>query len=459
MMRKQAVRKKWFALIPILLIVLGCNLISATPRANRATQTALALSVIQYSTSAGSRFPSPTGTPPGLSPDKPTPTATLTPTDTPTPTETSTSTPTYTVMVAHTATPPGASGTTRYITDPETRDYAPQKKSPAGSDVYQNNRYERPYTAEAMDYLPDVDLTRVEMKIAPPWVYLTFRFDSPRAEGIGQTMYGAEFDTNKDGRGDYLVWGASPSGAEWTADGVEVWKDSNFDVGGANPQMTNAPWTGGNGYDQNLFSGGQGADPDLAWIRQIDGGTKIQLAFKYSAIGHAAQFLWNGLADLGVRRPDWFDYNDHFTQGEAGSPLAAQPDYYPLKSLFGVDNTCRDAFGFTPTGLEMGLCQYYGTISGVVAWDIDYNGVLDATELSIAAISGDTVTLGQGGCPTAGYKTAVTNAEGRYSFPDLPVGTYCVGLIHTIPVPLSITPFTVHLAPGENEIIDFVIPW
>ena len=256
-----------------------------------------------------------------------------------------------------------------------------------------------PITSESMDYLPDVDLTRAELRIDPPWVYVTFQFVAARADGIGKTMYGAEFDTNRDGRGEYLTWGASPAGASWITDGVEVWKDSNVDVGGPHPQLSDAPWTGGNGYDQKIFSGGQGADPDLAWIRQIEGGAKVQLAFKYSAIGGAPQFLWNGLADWGVRRPEWFDYNDHFTQSEAGSPLPVQADYYPLKALWGVDNTCRDAYGFTPTGGEMRLCQYYGSISGVVAWDIDRNGSLDPTELSIAAISGDTVTLGQGACP------------------------------------------------------------
>ncbi len=457
MTRMRQNQKRRLAFMAVLFFLLGCRLTLATAGTNPATQTALALSIIQYSTSAGGRFPSVTGTPMGARPDTPTVSLTPPPTDTHTPTETFT--PTSTVTVAHAATPPGASGATRYITDPETRDYAPQKKSPSGSDVYQSNRYERPYTAETMDYLSDVDLTRVEMRIAPPWVYITFQFAAPRAEGIGQTMYGAEFDLNRDGRGEFLVWGASPAGANWTTDGVEVWKDSNADVGGPNPQMTNAPWTGGNGYDQRLFASGQGADPDLAWARQLDGGKKVQLAFKYSAIGGAAQFLWNGLADLGVRRPDWFDYNDHFTQGEAGSPLPIQADYYPLKALFGVDNTCRDAYGFAPTGAEMGLCQYFGTISGVVAWDIDHNGVLDATELSIAMIVGDTVTLGQGACPISGYKTAVTNAEGRYSFPDLPIGTYCVGLIHTVPVPLSITPVSVALAPGENETVNFIIPW
>jgi hypothetical protein len=182
-------------------------------------------------------------------------------------------------------------------------------------------------------------------------------------------------------------------------------------------------------------------------------------SFKYFAIGNAPQFLWNGLADWGVRRPDWFDYNDHFTQNEAGSPLPIQADFYPLKALYGIDSTCRDAYGFTPTGTEMNLCMYYASISGVVAWDIDHSGTLDSFELTHTMIQGDTVTLGQGACSTAGYKTAVTDSGGRYSFPDLLIGTYCVGLIHTVPNPISVAPITVGLAPGESKVVYLAVPW
>ncbi len=441
MVRRKRTLRAVLSLAFAWLLLMGCNLEAAVTKstAGRAPSPTPSKDISMAETAELS-----------MTPGAPTPSETI-------PADTQTNTPTSTVI--HIVTPPGAAGTTRYITDPETAAYAPQKKAPAGSDVFANNRYERPYTAETMDYLSDVDLKRVELKIAAPWVYITFEFESPRAERIGQTVYGAEFDTDKDGRGEFLVWGVSPASTSWTTDGVEVWGDSNSDVGGSNPQKSDPPNPNANGYDQEMFADGQGADPDLAWIRQVEGGTKVQLALKYSAIENAAQFLWNGLADVGVRRSDWFDYNDHFTAAEAGSPLPAQADLYPLKALYGVDNTCRDAYGFTPTGLEIGLCQYYGTIEGVDAWDINHDGMLDATELSIAAISGDTVTLGQGACPSAGYKTAVTNSEGRYSFPDLPIGTYCVGLIHTVPVPLSIPPVAVTLAPGQTKTVDFIIPW
>jgi hypothetical protein len=383
-----------------------------------------------------------------------------------TPTGTPQPTPTYTIV--HLATPPGSSGTTRYITDFDTKPYAPQKKA-IGGDEYYNNRWERPFTSETMEYLPDVDLNRVELRIAVPWVYVTFQFSEPRAEGIGQTMYGAEFDVNKDDRGDYLIWGASPPSGNWTTDGVEVWKDTNYDVGGPTPQGANAPWTGGDGYDKNLVASGVGDDPDLAWIRQIEGGAKVQLAFKYSAIGNAPQFLWNGLADLGVRNPAWFDYNDHFTQAEAGSPLPVQTTLYPLKELWGLDNTCRDAYGFTPTGTEAGLCMYYGTIQGTIFFDYYYanppstaeNGIRDANE---PVYPHGQVQLGQGVCPSSGYNSAAIGASGQYSFANIPIGAYCVRYVEPSPPDLdfhvtSPDPVNVTLNPGENKTVDFGVYW
>ncbi len=389
------------------------------------------------------------------------------PADTAEPSDTTAPTPTYTIV--HLATPENVTGTTRFITDLDTKPYADQKKT-IGGDEYHNNRWERPFTAEEMEYLSDVDLTRVEMKIAAPWIYITFEIADLRAEGIGETLYGVEFDITKDGRGEYLIWGASPADGEWTTDGVEVWKDSNFDVGGPVPQQSDAPRLDeGDGYDENLFSSGQGADPDLAWIRQLEGGEKIQLAFKYSVLNNAASFLWNGLADAGVQNPAWLDYNDHFTQKDAGSPLPVQTTLYPLKELWGIDNTCRDPFGFTPTGNEAGICLYTGTISGTVFRDkaagnppatVD-NGILDANE---PALSGNgPINLGQGACPSTGYLSAVSNGAGQYAFAGIPIGAYCVNFDVPMPDPTyyTTTPthVTVNLAPGENKVVNFGLDW
>jgi hypothetical protein len=387
------------------------------------------------------------------------------PAETAEPSDTTAPTPTYTIV--HLSTPQNVTGTTRYITDFDTKPYAPQKKA-IGGDEYYNNRWERPFTSEEMEYLSDVDLKRVDLRLESPWVYVTFEFLDPRAEGIGQTMYGAEFDLNKDGRGEFLIWGASPPSGEWTTDGVEVWQDTNFDVGGPTPQGADAPWDKGDGYDKNLFAGGVGDDPDLAWIRQLEEGKKVELAFKYSVINNAAQFLWNGLADLGVRNPAWLDYNDHFIQKDAGSPLPVQTTLYPLKDLWGVDNTCRDAFGYTPTGSEPGLCLYTGTISGKVFRDqapgnppstVD-NGILDANEPGLAEGG---VHLGQGACPSSGYKDAAPNGNGDYAFQGIVIGKYCVSFTYVYPDPYHFlttpTSVTVTLAPNGHEVVNFGVDW
>ncbi|MFN2298152.1 MAG: hypothetical protein ACK2UB_04835 [Anaerolineales bacterium] len=379
-----------------------------------------------------------------------------------TPAETEAPTPTYTVV--HTATPPGSAITTRFISDLDTKPFADQKKT-TGGDEYHSNRYERPFTSEEMEYLSDVDLTRVVMALVDPWIYLTFEFAEPRAEGIGHTLYGAEFDLNKDGRGEYLVWGVSPPDGEWTTDGVEIWQDTNLDVGGPNPQLADAPWDEGDGYDENLFDSGQGADPDMAWIRQIEGGDKVQLAFKFSVLNNTGSFLWNGLADAGVQDPAWLDYNDHFEQEDAGSPLPVQTALYPVKDLWGIDNTCRDAFGYTPTGNEPGLCLYTGTISGTVFRDrapgnppsTIGNGILDANEPGVGV---GTVSLGQGACFSTGYADTSPDGAGNYSFTAVPIGTYCV--YYQIPSGYLLSSgsvVTVNLVPNGHKVVNFGIDW
>ena len=61
------------------------------------------------------------------------------------------------------------------------------------------------------------------------------------------------------------------------------------------------------------------------------------------------------IADAGLKDPGKLDYVDRFPITEAGSPLRDNKNY-PLKSLFLVDNTCRDAFGFEPTHYEPQGC-------------------------------------------------------------------------------------------------------
>jgi hypothetical protein len=376
-------------------------------------------------------------------------------TDTPEPADTPQPSPTNTVV--HLTMPGNPSGTTRFLTDTDTKPYAPQKKA-IGGDEYPNNRWERPFTPEEMDYLPDIDIVRGEMRTENPWFYITIFLSDIRPEGVGHTRYGVEIDTDRDGRGDYLIWGISPPDSDWTTDGVEVWKDTNNDVGGPMPMVSNATadagWLEGDGYDQKLFDGGQGADPDMAWIRQLEGGKKIQLAFKQTVLEGMTSFLWSVLADGGVQDEAWFDYNDRFTQAEAGSPLPVQTALYPVKEVYALDSTCRDAYGFTPTGTEPGLCVYVynGVISGFVWRDVNCDLPEETWNDGVYQVGepldpGAPIQLGQGACPSSGLATQLTNGSGNYSFNSLKPGTYCVSLEGAV---LN-TPNAVTVVLGEND--------
>jgi hypothetical protein len=117
-----------------------------------------------------------------------------------------------------------------------------------------------------------------------------------------------------------------------------------------------APLSGIDGYDERVFNAGIGDDPDAAWVRRAPTfPQRVQLAFKHSLIGSASTFLWGGWSEAAVNEPAWFDYNDHFTLAQAGSPAIGN-DHYPLAELYSLDNTCRWTYGFEPTSDYPGLC-------------------------------------------------------------------------------------------------------
>src|SRR4030065_387021 len=69
------------------------------------------------------------------------------------------------------------------------------------------------------------------------------------------------------------------------------------------------------------------------------GGGYIQLAIKESLLGAPPTFMWNAWTDAGLQQAGWFDYNDHFTSAEAGSPLVGVQDPYPVTSIFALPHT------------------------------------------------------------------------------------------------------------------------
>jgi hypothetical protein len=82
-------------------------------------------------------------------------------------------------------------------------------------------------------------------------------------------------------------------------------------------------------------------------------GATVQIAFKKSLTGTA--FMVGVVADAGLKDISKYDYNDSFKESEAGSSVR-NSRYYPLGSLYAVDNTCWEAFGLQTTGYEPKFC-------------------------------------------------------------------------------------------------------
>lgn len=326
--------------------------------------------------------------------------------------------------IIHTTLPSSPGGLNSYITDRSSETYAPERRSIG--DNYDWNIMERPFTSSSMDYQPHLDIIRAELSEITPWIYITiFVEGEPPADS--EAYYSVEIDLDLDGRGDWLITGMIPANSEWTTDFVQVFRDSNEDVGGTTPMRADPNMPSWDGYDELVFDQGLGNDPDAAWIRRDPAHPdRIQLAFKYNLIGGDREFLWGVIADEGLRDPGGMDYNDVYTIAQAGSPTENNSNY-PLQQVASLDNTCRWTYDFTPTMEYIGMCalpatptpEPTGSISGYV-----YRG--GSSTPSSERMGGVTVMLGQGSCTSSGYRTAVTNRSGYYEFTGLPAGTYCV---------------------------------
>ena len=221
------------------------------------------------------------------------------------------------------------------------------------------NRYERPWTREMGEYRGYLDIIRANLKFNPPWFYVQI-FTAEPLPDASAAVYAMELDLDIDGRGDFLITVPHPPGEEWTVEGVKVLEDTNEDVGGVVPVLTEVlpPDYTGNGYDQVVFQGGRGSDPDLAWVRlNPEEPNSLEIAFKADLTGGTG-YLWTIWADEGLRDPSLADYNDQFTFPEAGSPF---PDhrFHPIQEIYLLDTTCRSWYGLDPVGDEVGLCQIY----------------------------------------------------------------------------------------------------
>ncbi len=396
-------------LLPIFVLLIS-SLACGLPANTAATQTMEALAtIVEANLPSGEATTLPDATSPAEATQPP---AEATEEALPTPT------------VAHQIQPSNPGSVKSFMTDRSSAALASERR--ANADTFDINLLERPFTTQVMDYQEYLDITRAELSMGPPWVYVTIFLEGP-PPAESEAAYGVEVDLDIDGHGDWLILADAPPDSEWTTDGVLACRDANSDVGGPTAMISDGPHASRDGYEDCVFDSGYGIGPDEAWIRRDPGhADRIQIAFLYSLIGNDGEFMWGTWSDEIIKDPAWFDYHDHFTVIDAGSP-ASESSQYPLKAMASMDNTCRWAYGFIPTGSEPGVCYVpptptpvpQGSISGYV-----YEGF--GSSPSSVRLSGITVTLGQGGCASSGYKSTSTDSSGYYSFNELPAGTYCV---------------------------------
>jgi hypothetical protein len=235
---------------------------------------------------------------------------------------------------------------------------AAQQRAPGG-DRFTFGQYERPFNADTMDtYFPYLDIQDTTIYQDDTWVYAVIDLKDGDSNGGLPGKYAVEVDLNKDGRGDWLVIVTHPASTDWKSDGVQVFTDKNGDVGGSVIVNSDKQVSSGDGYETLVFDQAHGGDPDAAFARIApDNPHEVQIAAKRSLFGTVSAYLagaWAGADDLS---PASFDLNDHLTHDQAGEAEQELEYYYPIKQLSEVDNTCRMAVGFEPTGLEPRVCN------------------------------------------------------------------------------------------------------
>jgi hypothetical protein len=227
-----------------------------------------------------------------------------------------------------------------------------------GGDNFSKGKFERPYNANTMDvYFPQLDIDHaVVYPTDPTWVYAVISMVGRDANNAFTGQYALELDLDRTGNGEILIMVDNPSATDWSTDGVRVYKDANLDIGGARPFIADSAGASSDGYETVLFDQGTGDDPDLAWAR-VDPAdpNSIQIAYKQALLGGVSKYTASAWAATHLD-PALFDYDDHFTHEQAGAADPSITNFYPIKGLSEMDNTCRQAVGYDASGLEPGGC-------------------------------------------------------------------------------------------------------
>jgi hypothetical protein len=239
----------------------------------------------------------------------------------------------------------------RTLTDSDSSLRANENRVLSG-DKFLENLYERPFTSREMIYQPDLDIYSVDFAADDEFYYFTINLNGMSLDGSGLNgIYGIEFDTSLDGRGEIIVT-TEKTAPVWDFESVSVFVDINGDVGGPKPIIADAGFNG-SGYDELK----QIAGNEVAFARiDPESETSVQIAVSAAMLGNTSGFAWSAWADNGLREFTKFDYNDTMGPSAAGSPFRDDPNY-PIKELYSLDNTCRLAYGDVgPEYAIPGLC-------------------------------------------------------------------------------------------------------
>ena len=228
-----------------------------------------------------------------------------------------------------------------------------QRFAPYG-DSYRFNRFERPFLAD-MIYVQDLDIVSFNLSEDVEWYYVSINLVGNNPNNALGINYGVEIDLKIDGFGDYIIWAHPPYTPTWNTTTVQVFQDSNNDSAGLSATLADGVISS-NGYDALIYDGEspENTTPGLAWVRfSEDQEANVQFAFQKNLVG--SSFRIGVVSDAGLKDVSIYDYNDHFEEFAAGSPIKDK-EYYPLGVLYAVDNTCWAAYGYTTTGNEPKAC-------------------------------------------------------------------------------------------------------
>ncbi|HCR72017.1 MAG TPA: hypothetical protein DIW23_11275 [Anaerolineae bacterium] len=228
-----------------------------------------------------------------------------------------------------------------------------------GGDRFTFGRFERPFNANTMDiYFSQLDIVDTKTFQDDVWIYASLTLKELSSASSSSEKYAVELDTNINGKGDWLIITFKPESTEWVVKGVQIFQDTNSNVGLDLPSLTDEGAIGtGDGFETKVFDQGQGNDPDSAWVRiSPNDSNTIEFAIKKSVIGNPTQFMINMWAGNSLLDASLFDINDQFTHEQAGAADEGLEYFYPIKEVAEIDNSCKIAVGFQPTGAESGIC-------------------------------------------------------------------------------------------------------